>query len=131
MQVLIKEETFAGKILDKITLEINQEILTVGELIAFKVEDAVARHNKQVETEQQGFIHENEAQLNSKLHTHNFVNRQKVDKEQEVYKAWQAFKENQMLVMVDNHQVTDLEEEIVMNEYTDLSFIRLPHMVGG
>jgi hypothetical protein len=42
-----------------------------------------------------------------------------------------AFAGNQIIVLVDDHQVESLDEEIVVRPDTRVSFLRLTPLVGG
>ena len=128
MQLLIKEENFAGKILDEILLEIETKSLTVKELIQKRVEHRVSLQNQKTQLEYQQFENEVEKKLNKNTPV---WEKKKIDAEKEVYRAWEAFNNNAFVLMVDNKQVTDLEEEIMVFDDTEVSFVRLTQLVGG
>ena len=85
----ILDETASGSILHRLELEIAQEMLTVGELIARRVHDEVTAYNERQSGVFQGLVQpvESERELNgyrlrpSKL----------IDAEQQVYRALEAF----------------------------------------
>jgi hypothetical protein len=131
MQILLKDETFAGKILDEILVQLEHEMMTVGELIRLKVGYEIAKHNETIQAENRGYFHSTESALNGKDSQQAIVQRRQADMEQETYKAWEAFQQNQLVILVDNRQVDSLEEEILCEADTQVSFVRLTQLVGG
>ena len=130
MQVVLKEANFAGKILDEILVEIENEKITVGELMRLKVEKEVEKYNEQVKKENQGYLNDYEEKLNL-VKNKNAVQRKLADVEKEVYRAFEAFQNNQIFITVDKTQVETLEEEVLLNGDTDVSFVRMTPLVGG
>jgi hypothetical protein len=131
MQLIIKEENFAGKILDEISLQIADETLTVADLIKLKVENEVDCQNSKIKKNNQGYQHHTEDILNKNNSNYNSLKHKALDTEAQIYRAWEAYKNNQIIVMVDNRQTEGLEEEILVNPETQVSFIRLTQLVGG
>ncbi len=130
MELHIKDQNFAGKILDEILIQIEQEKITVAELIRLRVEQEVAKYNTCVEKESQGFENAKENALNAQTNARP-LNRKLVDPEQEVYRTLEAFQQNQLFIMVDDRQIENLEDEIMLNQHTDVSFVQLTPLVGG
>lgn len=131
MELQIKEETFAGKVLDEILIEVQKERLTVAELIQCKVEKEVENYNIRIIQENQGFRNNIEETLNAKNPQNTAIQHKLADIESEVYRAWEAFKNNQVFVMVNNRQVENLEEELLLNQESQVSFIQLTPLAGG
>lgn len=48
-----------------------------------------------------------------------------------MYKALEAFKQNQMIILIDDKQAESLEEEVFINANTDIRFMQLTPLVGG
>lgn len=133
MQITIQEETFVGKVLNKIALDVNQETVTIGELIRLKVEHTVTQHNATIEAENDQESTQNavETVLNrNQAQTYAFK-RELADPETETYRAWEAFKTNQLIVLIDNSQAESLEQEVLLNQDTVASFLKLTQLVGG
>lgn len=131
MQLTIQKETFAGKILDKIALEIHQESLTVAELIRLKVEQEVKQHNETLLKENQGFQNATEQRLNQSANYPPQIQRKLADPEKEAYRAWEAFQNNQVFLLIDKKQAESLEQEILLSKDTQISFMELMPLVGG
>lgn len=133
MQITVQEETFVGKILNKIALDIDKEEMTIAELIRCKVEYSVAEHNAAVEAEnnREDTQHAVENILN-KAHSQTYAFRRELaDPETETYRAWEAFKTNQLIVLIDNSQAENLDQVVLFNQDTVASFLKLTQLVGG
>ncbi|TAE46943.1 MAG: hypothetical protein EAZ06_05150 [Cytophagales bacterium] len=128
MKILAQEKTFAGKILDEIWLEINNERTTVAELIQQKIAQETACFNKNIVQKQNQFENTKQNTLNG----HSISNRMALaDEEKESYKAYQAFESNQLILLVDNIQMRELSTEILVSPDTQIQFIKLMPLVGG
>jgi len=54
-----------------------------------------------------------------------------IDAEKQTYVALDAFQKNGFFMLVNDYQVGDLHEEILVDEHTKVSFVRLTPLVGG
>ncbi|WP_157558284.1 hypothetical protein [Microscilla marina] len=133
MKITVQEETFVGKILNKIALEVDKEQMTIAELIQYKVAHSVATHNAAIEVESkaEGTQHEVEAVLNKNASQTYAFKRELADPEKETYRAWEAFKTNQLIVLIDNSQAESLEQEVLFSQDTVASFLKMTQLVGG
>lgn len=131
MQVKVQEQTFSGKVLDEILLDIQKEKVTVAELISLRVAHEVSKFNETLSKENKGFAHEVEAKLNTQAHKSSIAQRKLVDIEKETYRALEAFRQNQVFITVDKRQVESLSEEIILAQDSEVSFIQLTPLVGG
>lgn len=129
MEILVKDETFAGKILDEIMLEIERERLTVAELIEAKVAQELHKHQQIQAKQAEGYQQAVEQTLNPSAKK--TMNHKLPDLEQEVYRALEAFQRNQMIITVNDRQVESLEQEILFDSGTEVSFMQLMPLVGG
>ena len=128
MELIIKEENFAGKVLNEISVQLSKELLTVGELIQLRVEQEVEKHNACIQKKGTAYTHEIESQLNQR---NAFTQGKLADPEKETFRAWEAFKNNQVFILIDQKQAESLEQEILANENTKVSFIQMTPLVGG
>ena len=55
----------------------------------------------------------------------------KIDWEAQLEKALDAFQRNGFLLLVDDRQLTDLDEEVVLKPGSQVTFLRLVPLVGG
>lgn len=127
--ITIQDESATGKILYKLLLELESEIITIKELIRLRVHAEVERYNTQSNQGFQGLVQpsQEEHQRNQSLKN----KKRLVDAEQQFYVALEAFQNNGFFVLVDNQQVSDLATEIILTQNTAVSFIKLTPLVGG
>lgn len=129
MNICIRDESPAGEILHSLDLYVAQSRISVKELIAARVRSEVASYNENRERRWRGLV-QPEA-------TEQFLNNTtakrtaEVDAEKQVYVAWEAFQRNGFFVLVDDKQVSHLEEIVELHAGSTLSFIRLTPLVGG
>lgn len=121
----IKDETAAGDILNEIILKFNEEYITIIELIKARIEAEIIRYEKNIKS-YKGLItpSEIESRLNKK-------NIKKIDTEKQLYIALEAFKNNGFILLVDDEQVEDLQQKVLVDETTNVSFIKLTPLIGG
>lgn len=131
MQVTLQEKSISGTILDEIELQIADERCTLAELIQMKVWEQARQYNERRAQESQGYSNPIENALNSASHQKRIENRRLADPEKEVYRAWEAFRQNQYFAFVDGRQVESLDQEILLNSQTEVSFMQLTPLVGG
>ena len=129
MKITIKDENFAGKALSQILIEIEKDSCTLKEIIEKRVEAEVEKYNKLLPKYFTGLVQptESEATLNGYL----VGNRRKIDVEKQVFVALNAFQKNSFFVLVDDEQITELDEVIELQSERKISFIKLTPLVGG
>jgi hypothetical protein len=125
----IKDETATGKIFNEVTIQLASEMVTVQEIIEARVAAEVRAYNKKTSGFYSGLVQPTDAE--KALNGYKLKPRQQVDEEKQVYAALQAFKQNGYFVLVDNIQATELGQMLVINNKTDISFIKLTPLVGG
>ncbi|WP_035566584.1 hypothetical protein [Hymenobacter sp. IS2118] len=125
----ILDENASGSILHRLELEINQEMLTVGELIARRVHDEVAAYNERQTGVFQGLIQPTESER--VLNGYQLRPSKLIDAEQQVYRALEAFQQNGFFILVNDRQVESLAEEVWLGEGVTASFLKLTPLVGG
>jgi len=125
----ILDETASGSILHRLELEINQEMLTVGELIARRVHDEVAAYNERQSGTFSGLVQPTESE--KILNGYRLRPSRRIDAEQQVYRALEAFQNNGFFVLVNERQAESLDEEVWLGEGATASFLKLTPLVGG
>ena len=131
MNITIKDESATGKLLNEITLSIQQQTITVAGLIRARVEQEVANFNERKanshHTSAHSLVTPNswEERLNSKKPI------KFIDAEEQYYVAMEAFKNNGFFLLIENLQVTDPHAEIWLHEEMSVSFLKLTPLVGG
>ncbi|HET9501910.1 MAG TPA: hypothetical protein VFO93_00110 [Hymenobacter sp.] len=125
----ILDETASGSILHRLKLEIGQEMLTVGELIARRVHDEVATYNERQSGTFQGLVQPTDSER--VLNGYRLRPSKLIDAEQQVYRALEVFQQNGFFVLVNDRQAESLEEEVWLGDGATVSFLKLTPLVGG
>lgn len=130
MKVLtLTDESLSGSILHQIAIEIENEKLTVRELIQARVNKEVELYNSKLPEYFKGLVQPTDAEM--QLNGYKMKERRKIDPEKQVYIALDAFQRNGFFILIDDRQAEDLEQEFLVNEDTRISFVRLTPLVGG
>lgn len=125
----IKDETASGDILNEILIKVENERTTLKDIITARVLSEVNAYNNTNPEYFKGLIQPNEAERT--LNGFRIKKKKKIDGEQQVYVALDAFLKNGYFVIVDDEQVTDYDQEILVSEDTSISFLKLTPLVGG
>lgn len=124
--IKIKDESAAGDILNEITLKFKEEFITISDLIKARIEMEIERYEDNVGSYKMGLV------LPTKIESRLNNNRKKeIDPEQQLYVALDAFNNNGFILLVDDEQVEDIDQRVLVDESTAVSFIKLTPLVGG
>jgi len=104
--VMVRDETPAGRCTSAITLSDIPAAITLRDLIRTRVRDEVVRHNLPDRANRVGW-------------------------EEKADRAIESFGRNGFFVLVDDRQVTELDEELTLTPDTDIRFVRLTPLAGG
>lgn len=124
----ITDETASGKILNKIALEFETEYISVKELIEARIKLEITRYEQDVDSYKRGLVLPTnlEKRLNQKQ-----KERPRIDLEKQLLVALDAFQKNGYFILVDDEQVDELEQKFLVDESTQVTFIKLTPLVGG
>jgi hypothetical protein len=128
-QLRIKDETAGGKILNEIILSLQNELVSVKEIISMRVQAEVDSYNQSLPEYYKGLVQPNQAQ--NTLHGFKMPKRKKIDAEQQVYIALDAFIRNAYFVLIDQKQAISLDEMVLLSPETEVSFVKLTPLIGG
>lgn len=130
MEITLNDTTLTGDILNQITIAVQNERTKVKELIAARVESEVKAYNDKLPEYFKGLIQPTNAEKT--LNGYKLKDRKKkIDVEKQVLIALDAFQKNGYFVLIDDHQVEDLEQEILVSKATEINFVKLTQLVGG
>jgi hypothetical protein len=101
----------------------------VRELIRSRVYQEVAAYNSQQTEYFRGLVQPSEAEQT--INGYKLRKGRQIDGEAQFAKALQAFQRNGFLLLVDDRQFDDLDEIIELQPETEISFLKLIHLVGG
>lgn len=130
MEIILKDTTLTGDILNEITIAIQHERITVKDLIAARVESEVKAYNDKQPEYFKGLIQPTNAEKT--LNGYKFKDRRKkIDIEKQVLIAFDAFQKNGYFILIDEQQIEDLNQEVLVGKNTEVSFVKLAQLVGG
>lgn len=112
-----------------LVLDFLTEQITVRELIRSRVYQEVKDFNTQQPEFFRGLIQPTETEQT--LNGYKLRKPRKIKWETQVEKALTAFQSNGFIILVDDEQVTELEEEITIAPETSITFMKLVPLVGG
>jgi hypothetical protein len=127
--IKITDESFAGNILNEISISISGERLTVKDIIEARVYAEVEDYNKRLPQIYRGLVQPTDAEVT--LNGFKMRKLVKLDAEKQVYTALDAFQKNGFFLLVDHKQAESLDEEVLVSKESSISFVKLTPLVGG
>ena len=125
----IKDETAAGKIINELKVSFASELTTIREIINTRVTAEVEQYNNKMPEYFKGLVEPGDAERT--LNGYKLKEKRKVDAEKQCLVALDAFQKNGFFILIDNIQSESLEQMVVINANTTISFIKLTPLVGG
>jgi len=127
LTLLMLDEATNGERRDAGEFKFESAAITLRELIRVRVEQDVARFNESESESFQGLVQPGEFErvLNG------LGTRPQLDWRQQFEKAVRAFKGNGFLVLVDDCQITDLDQTIQLTAQSQVTFLKLVPLIGG
>lgn len=125
----IKDETASGKTINELKVSFASELTTVKEIIKARVTAEVDMYNHKMPEYFKGLIEPGDAERT--LNGYKLKEKRKVDAEKQCLVALDAFQKNGFFILIDNIQSETLEQMVVINADTNISFIKLTPLVGG
>jgi hypothetical protein len=125
----VRDESTSGKTINEFVLDLLTERITVRELIRSRVYQEVQDYNLRLPDRFNGLVQptDTEATLNG----FKLKKPRQIDWKAQFEKALEAFETGRVLILVNNRQVESLDEEIIVDPQTNVSFLRLTMLVGG
>ena len=125
----IRDENTLGNTDRAFVLDFLTERITVRELIRSRVYQEVKDYNTRQPEIFHGLVQPTDAE--KALNGYKLRKPRQLNWERQFEKAIAAFLGNGFLILVDDEQVTELEEEIVIAPETAVTFLKLVPLVGG
>ena len=125
----VRDETAGGKTVNELTLDILTEKITVRELIRSRVYQEVQDYNRKGPEYFRGLVQPTGAEQT--LNGYKLKKQREIDWQKQFDLACEAFERNGFFILVDKHQAESLDEEIVLEAGTQVSFVKLTPLVGG
>ena len=139
MILTIRDETASGSVTIELTLDLLNEKITVRELIRSRVYQEVDDFNRLLRqanataTPYNGLVVPTEAEssLNASRPLEPKNVRREIDWKKQFETACEAFSRNGFFILIDDHQVESLDEEVLLKADSKVSFVKLTPLVGG
>ncbi len=125
----IRDETLGGEPLHEWALEVLTERISVRELIRSRVYQEVQDHNLRNADVFRGMIQPEESEKT--LNGWKLKKPRQLDWKKQFECALEAFHQNQILILINDRQAESLEEEVVVEPTTAVTFLRLMPLAGG
>jgi hypothetical protein len=127
--IKIKDETTGGNLLSEIAVTLPAQMVSVREIIEAKVNAEIESYYQQLSGMYNGFVQpaDVERQLNGFSEEPN----RKINTTVQVNAAVNAFHQGSVFMLIDNIQAESLDQMIVINDKTEVSFLKLTALVGG
>ncbi|HVF79001.1 MAG TPA: hypothetical protein VNA28_11950 [Solirubrobacteraceae bacterium] len=123
----VRDETTAGDVLHALELQLASETLDVGALIEARVNQEVRAHNGAPSEPFAGLV-EPVARETAANGTRPVA---RIDAGRQVAVAKEAFLRGRVLILVDDRQVTELDERVTLRPGGHVTFLKLVPIVGG
>ena len=125
----IRDETVTGTSLHEWSLSIQSERISVRELIRSRVYQEVSDFNTLGSSTFRGLIQP--SAMESTLNGGSRKPPKWIDWKRQFEHSCMAFEQNRILILVGDHQVSSLDEEIGVVPNTTVTFVKLMLLVGG
>lgn len=110
-------------------LDLLTERLSVRELIRSRVYQEVKDYNIQQPEHYRGLVQPTDAEQT--LNGYKLRKKRQIDWEKQFEQAIESFQKNGFIILINNRQVTDLDEEFEIKPDTSVTFLKLIPLVGG
>ncbi|MFJ4028318.1 hypothetical protein ACIPWF_13165 [Paenarthrobacter sp. NPDC089989] len=117
--------------MDQFELAGLPDVITVEDLIRWRVREEVARYNAHGDAKIAGLVEPSARERELNVQGRGNKVRVPLNWKQQADIAVKGFQRNAFFVMVDNQQVCELTDEVDVLKATDATFIRLVPLVGG
>jgi len=127
--ITVYDETTSGGRTNELTLEFLDERITVRELIRSRVYQEVTEYNARMPEYFRGLVQPSDAER--VLNGYRVREHRRLDWEAQFAKAVAAFRGNGFMLLVDDRQVTGLDEVVELRHDSAVTFLKLVPLVGG
>ena len=128
-QLKVCDETTVGEKIGEFVMDLLTERISVRELIRSRVYQEVQDYNLKAPEYFRGLVQPADAEKT--LNCIKIKKGRQLDWRKQFGVALEAFEANRILILVNERQAESLDEEIVVEPETRVSFLRLVPLVGG
>ncbi len=127
--ITVVDEILPGKAFSQFPLTLSSNRMTVREIIASRVTQEVENYNKTQTGTFVGLVQPSESER--MLNGFHVKPRKLIDHEAQVQVALAAFEKNGYLVLINDRQAESLDDDVLVNQNTKITFVKLVQLVGG
>lgn len=125
----IKDETPLGELISESTLQFPADRVSVKELIEQRVEKEVSQYNPSSAERLHGLVQP--AEFECELNEVGLRKEKPIDVVEQKCIAVEAFNRNRFFLLVNDKQLTSLDDEILITPNTMVTFLKLVPLIGG
>lgn len=125
----IKDETPLGELISESILQFPVARISVKELIEQRVEKEVFQYNSSSAERFHGLVQPTEFEC--ELNDVRLRKEKRIDVVEQKCIAVEAFSRNRFFLLVNDKQLTRLDDEILITPNTTVTFLKLVPLVGG
>lgn len=125
----MRDQSSTGRLAGAVELDDIPAAITLRDLVRTRVREEVARYNAAPRDVFEGLVMPEGAEPARDGYA--MVRPRRVDWERQADRALEAFGRNGFFVLVDDRQVTELDERLALTPDSDIRFVRLVQLVGG
>lgn len=127
MLIKISDQSLSGEIQNSIEVNLTK-VTSPSKIITARVTKEVDKYNSKSQSVFNGLV--------QPIHQERILNEQaskfkSIDVEKQIYVALDAFQKNGFFILVDDCQVTTLDQQIEITQTSQINFIKLTPLVGG
>jgi hypothetical protein len=125
----LRDESTMGHATNEIVIEFPTEKITVRELIRNRVYQEVHEYNEKEPEYFRGLVAPSDAE--NTLNGYKLKKNRKIDWRVQYRAVIEGFEKQRYVLLIDDHQVESLREEVLLSPQTKISFLKLVPLVGG
>jgi hypothetical protein len=132
--LMVRDETTTGDVYHEQPLEFPTECITVRELIRERVYQEVQDFNRKGDEQVfRGLVQptDSERMVNGKSTEYHLKKHRAIEWKPQFEKAVEAFDRTGYFILIDDKQAESLDQEFVIGNGSQVSFVKLTLLVGG
>ncbi len=129
LTISILDETPSGESIATRSIQVEHEATTLRDLIRQRIQCEVEAFNQSEQDLFEGLVQPEESERI--LNGYKLKERRKLDWQKQYEKAIRSFERNGFLVILDDRQISDLDEKLQLFPTSGVHFLKLTPLVGG
>jgi hypothetical protein len=129
VSLTVRDESTDGRVTGESVIEFLTEQVTVEELIRGRVYQEVQDYNRKKSGRFQGLVRPSDSELMP--NGYRVKTERQIDWKEQFETALKAYEAGHVILLVDDRQVTGLDETIDLRPGTAVTFLKMTPLVGG